>query len=1160
MKKNKPLALLLALALLAGLLTLPAAAGEGAPSPADRAQAAAGLAMQYGGADSVQYALWRDGEIVLSGHAGSYSRTENRALTADNLYGIGSVSKIYTTVAAMQLAEAGKLDLDKPVTAYLPGFTMADERYRQITVRMLLNHSSGLMGSSTANAFLLGDPEDTSGTDDLLNRLSTQRLKADPGAYSVYCNDGFTLAELVVEAVSGQDFSDYLHDRILGPNGLDGTFTPADGFDRALMAKTYLGQSDSALPPETLGVVGTGGIYATAEDLASFGGLFCGTGLLRQSSLDAMASDESARGLWPADSEDDALAYGLGWDNVRMFPFNQSGIQALVKGGDTLAYHAALVVLPEYDLSVALLTSGGSSAYNQLAAARILIDTLSEQGVTVDETAALPAAQSADMPAGMDQYAGVYAGTAGIMTASFDENGLTLTLPEVLGGGGQTLGYYSDGSFRDEAGTTRARLVTEENGNTYLWEQIYQPVQGLAPTVVSEYTMQRLEDNEVSGAVMDAWRAREDKSYVLVNEKYSSGVYPIALSAAGFPAGILDIAPGYVSANRIVDENTALACLQIPGTAGRDQTDYRFYTEGGAEYLEAGTSLFVDAETITNLYAGPGAYCTVGEQGYARWFAVGGAAGKTLSVEVPDQGAFYVYDQTGAATAGSWAFGDTSATLPEGGYVVFVGQPGARFHLSAQAAPAQPEAPTQQAAPALPGQYDSMAGLMEAVNASHRAVLKPDVDFTSYLHSFSGDDFNIFDYQSTDVEYAPGAALTLAQAEADLDVLFRALQTTYGPYYAFGGDEAFGAAKAAVLQDCKDASALTAGVLEQSLLKHLAFMKDGHFTVNGTGLSEVQVDNSYSKVAYLRDGQGYYTQDGGRRVASVDGYADLDGLFRLSASTGGQVVYYPGVLTDFKATPGELTVRYTDGTADVLSADRWSSGYEQSERTVDLQYSGDIPVLFARNMGFDEANGDTTGKEFLSYAEQLRDEPVVILDLRSNGGGNGFLPLKWLAAWTGSPVTSNYRELMYLSMEDLLSDSPENPYYTSPEDWKNIADAAALDDHYVEANRQPDAFVDSDSLLIILTGKNTASAAEIFVDAARNVENTLIIGQNTYGMLTSNAYTVMYLPNSGVAVQLGCNLCVFPEGDFEEFVGYQPELWTSADALDVALNLVQNLK
>ena len=184
----------------------------------------------------------------------------------------------------------------------------------------------------------------------------------------------------------------------------------------------------------------------------------------------------------------------------------------------------------------------------------------------------------------------------------------------------------------------------------------------------------------------------------------------------------------------------------------------------------------------------------------------------------------------------------------------------------------------------------------------------------------------------------------------------------------------------------------------------------------------------------------------------------------------------------------------------------------------------------------------------------------MIVDLRFNGGGDGILPLKWLAAWTGSPVTTNYRSLMYMGLEQLLSDVPSNPYYTSPEDWKTVAGAEALNAHYVEVFGQPDAFVDSDSLLIILTGKNTASAAEIFVDAARNVENTLIIGQNTYGVLTSNAYTVMYLPNSGVAVQLGCNLCVFPEGDFEEFVGYQPDLWTSADALEVALNLVQNLK
>ena len=91
---------------------------------------------------------------ILTGHAGNYSRTENRALTDDILYGIGSVSKVYTAAAVLRLADAGKLELDKPVCGYLPNFRMADERYRDITVRMLLNHSSGLAGSTLANAFL----------------------------------------------------------------------------------------------------------------------------------------------------------------------------------------------------------------------------------------------------------------------------------------------------------------------------------------------------------------------------------------------------------------------------------------------------------------------------------------------------------------------------------------------------------------------------------------------------------------------------------------------------------------------------------------------------------------------------------------------------------------------------------------------------------------------------------------------------------------------------------------------------------------------------------------------------------------------------------------------------------------------------------------------
>ena len=98
-------------------LAVPAAAAETETTAAPEAETtaadlqtlsdtAAAYALEYGGAQSLQYALWQDGEIVLTGQAGTFSRSENRLMTGDELYGIGSVSKIYTTVAVMQIGRA----------------------------------------------------------------------------------------------------------------------------------------------------------------------------------------------------------------------------------------------------------------------------------------------------------------------------------------------------------------------------------------------------------------------------------------------------------------------------------------------------------------------------------------------------------------------------------------------------------------------------------------------------------------------------------------------------------------------------------------------------------------------------------------------------------------------------------------------------------------------------------------------------------------------------------------------------------------------------------------------------------------------------------------------------------------------------------------------
>ncbi|MGE8037973.1 serine hydrolase domain-containing protein, partial [Lysinibacillus sp. NPDC093692] len=213
---------------------------------------------------SVQYALIDNGQIILSGQTGKNDMKGKQPLTKDTQYGIGSVSKMYAAAAVMKLVDEGKVDLDTPVVHYVPDFQMKDERYKRITPRMLLNHSSGLQGTEYSNNFLFKD-NDTYAHDNLLRQLSNQSLKADPGAFSVYCNDGFTLAEIMVEKVSGMSFTEFIHQRFTEPLKLNHTKTPQDEWENDKRAGLYFPTYQGQLPTELVNVIGTGGISSTAE-------------------------------------------------------------------------------------------------------------------------------------------------------------------------------------------------------------------------------------------------------------------------------------------------------------------------------------------------------------------------------------------------------------------------------------------------------------------------------------------------------------------------------------------------------------------------------------------------------------------------------------------------------------------------------------------------------------------------------------------------------------------------------------------------------------------------------------------------------------------------------------------------------------------------------
>jgi len=145
-------------------------------------------AISAGGASSATVAIMDNGKIVYEEGFAMANRGEALGVNTSTQFNIGSISKIFTAAAVMQLVEAGKVDLDKPVVDYVPDFTMQDSRYKNITVRMLLNHSSGLPGTDIYNGFAAAvDPDFLA---NFMVYLANSNLKDDPGVVSVYCNDG----------------------------------------------------------------------------------------------------------------------------------------------------------------------------------------------------------------------------------------------------------------------------------------------------------------------------------------------------------------------------------------------------------------------------------------------------------------------------------------------------------------------------------------------------------------------------------------------------------------------------------------------------------------------------------------------------------------------------------------------------------------------------------------------------------------------------------------------------------------------------------------------------------------------------------------------------------------------------------------------------------
>jgi len=162
----------------------------------------------------------KDGKLVYNRAFGLADGPQQIAATPETVYHWWSMTKIVTAIAILQLHEQGQLSIDDPVTAYLPAFQVqAPAGSPTITIRHLLNHSSGLSDPIPAMMGWVHYQDEVLDQTELLNRHLPQynKLKFAPGSKATYTNLGYMVLGAVIEKVSGQPYDAYVADHILRP-------------------------------------------------------------------------------------------------------------------------------------------------------------------------------------------------------------------------------------------------------------------------------------------------------------------------------------------------------------------------------------------------------------------------------------------------------------------------------------------------------------------------------------------------------------------------------------------------------------------------------------------------------------------------------------------------------------------------------------------------------------------------------------------------------------------------------------------------------------------------------------------------------------------------------------------------------------------------------
>jgi len=372
------------------------------------------------GVPAASFAFVHGDQLLASGGIGLADPAIGKKADADTLYSICSISKLFTSIAVMQLRDAGKVELDDDLSVYVPWFATLTDTFpddEPVSIRNVLSHAAGLPRESDS-PYWSGPDFDFPTSAQIQARLASQQSLYPSGRYFQYSNLGMALLGEVISAAAERPWSDVIEDDILVPLDMDHTYTSvpeaaATGHLAAGFAARRGSPERERLPLfDVEGIGPAAGMASSAADLAKFARWQLrlradgGDRVLRAATL-----REMQRVHWVDPDWD--TTWGLGF-NVA----NRDGTTWVRHGGACPGYYTDFSILPEEELGIVVLTNAiGSdvSLYSKKAAA-ILGPAFEKSSMCADD---LPVRNPE-----FEKYVGVYDSVWGRLAVVFWGNGL----------------------------------------------------------------------------------------------------------------------------------------------------------------------------------------------------------------------------------------------------------------------------------------------------------------------------------------------------------------------------------------------------------------------------------------------------------------------------------------------------------------------------------------------------------------------------------------------------------------------------------------------------------------------------------------------------------------------------------------------------------------